>query len=312
MNNLTLKLLEHRLKTLARLFISDFHYREARFIKTFGFRPDMTDPKTFNEKLMYRMVQSPVPHFTELADKVRARQIVRERVGSQYLVPLVGVWRHPEDIPLDIMPDRFVLKCSHDSGSAVVCRDRATHDFAATRRWLNYRLKRNMYNHSREWQYRHITPQIIAEALLDFSQDRCDGFTPENWRLHCFHGTPRFLEVEYMSDSGVRHSAIYDPAWNRLPVRMGYPALPVETAAPLCLQELLRVAATLTAGLDYCRADFYVCGGNILFSEFTLTPSNGREVFTPDEWDLEFGRHWQLAPQDIPTPDSVPDMAGRS
>jgi hypothetical protein len=291
-----LKYIEYRLRKAGCLFINDFRYRENRFVRTFGYRPDMTAPVTFNEKIMYRMLQPQDPTFTALSDKIQARRIVRQKLGSGYLVPLTGIWESTSEIPLDSLPDRFVLKCSHDSGSTVICRDKKTHDFAATFRKLNFHLKRNLYYLSREWQYRDIPPVIMCEEYIDLSHEQYEGFTPDVWHVHCFGGKPRFLEVEFVSRAGVRHSGIYDTAWSRLPVKMTYPGIPLNPPAPPRLPELLSAAATLSAGIDYCRLDFYMSREHIWFSEFTLSPSNGREVFTPAEWDIKFGRYWQLPP----------------
>lgn len=298
MDRYTLKYIEYLFKKIGSLFVNDFRYREHRYVRQFGYRPDMVRPVTFNEKIMYRMLNNHIPGYTALSDKVQARCVVRQKLGSKYLVPLIGVWDSTEDIPLKALPDRFVLKCSHDCGSTIVVQDKNTHDFAATFRKLNFHLKRNMYYVSREWQYRYIVPRIMCEEYIDVSDTRHGCFMPDVWRVHCFDGTPRFLEVEYLSDTGVRYSGVYDPGWTRLPVEMGYPGITENYPAPLALPEMLHAASTLSHGLDYCRMDFYLSGdNNLYFSEFTLSPSNGREVFTPYDWDIAFGLHWNVPPR---------------
>jgi hypothetical protein len=297
MNRYFLKRIEYRLKKFGSLLVNDHRYREHRFVRLFGYRPDMQHPVTFNEKIMHRMLQPHETRYTLLSDKLRARHIVKQALGDACLVPLLGVWVTTKEIPLDSLPDRFVLKCSHDSGSAVVVHDKKTHNFAATFRKLNFHLKRNMYYVSREWQYRYITPRVMCEAYVDTSDMKRESFTPVMWRVHGFDATPRFIEVEYLNDAGERHSGVYAPDWQRLPVTMGYPDITENYPPPPVLAEMLRMATILTAGLDYCRLDLYVSGGHIWFSEFTLSPSNGREVFTPAEWDTEFGRFWRIPPQ---------------
>ncbi|WP_049849616.1 ATP-grasp fold amidoligase family protein [Trabulsiella odontotermitis] len=294
MTNYTLKYIEYLLKKFSCLFISDYHYRKNRFVRNFGYCPDMQHPITFNEKLMYRALQPHDPTFTAMADKIQARQIVRKKLGCEYLVPLVGIWDTTEEIPLDSLPDRFVLKCNHDAGSTVVCRGKNTHDFAATFRKLNFCLKRNMYYTTREWQYKNISPVIMCEEYIDTSHTQYQGYTADVWHVHCFHGKPHFLEVEFLNAAGVRHSGIYDPQWSRQQVEMGYPGIPINPPVPGKLAIMLGAAATLAARLDYCRIDFYLSGDNLYFSEFTLIPANGRRGFLPDYWDIEFGNLWRL------------------
>lgn len=100
----TLKYLEYQIKKLRYLIVSDEQYRRKWFIRNFGFQPDMTEPRTFNEKIMYRMLMTPDPLFTRLADKLQAREFVRQQAGEQYLVPLFGVYRHISEIDGAVCP----------------------------------------------------------------------------------------------------------------------------------------------------------------------------------------------------------------
>ncbi|QIU92597.1 ATP-grasp fold amidoligase family protein [Yokenella regensburgei] len=295
MGRYAVKKIEYLFKKIRCLFVSDFRYRKFHFMQKFGYQPDMLHPKSFNEKIMYRMLQPCDIRYTVMSNKLFAREIVSELIGDKFLVPLLGVWDTVRDIPLNDLPNCFVLKCNHDCGSTIIVNDKKTHDFSATFQKLRFHLKRNMYYVSRERQYQNISPKIMCEEYLDFSNTQYKGFTSDVWRVHCFDGTPRFLEVEYISNTGSRHSGIYDPEWRRLPLEMGYPGIAEDYPAPQTLSEMLCAAVILSSNFDYCRIDFYLCGdSNVYFSEFTFSPSNGREEFTPQEWDFVFGRHWDL------------------
>ncbi|WP_159282865.1 ATP-grasp fold amidoligase family protein [Rahnella variigena] len=293
--NYVLKYFEYLLKRLCHYFITDRNYREYRFYRDFKFRPNKVSPKTFNEKIMYRMLmQRSNPIFTQLADKYQARAWVREHAGSQYLIPLCGIFSHADKINFSLLPKKFVLKCNHDCGSVVICLDKEKFDKYQACKKLAFRMKRNQYYSSREWQYRDIKPRIMCEEYVDLSDEWFDGYRADIYRVHCFEGRPVWLEVEYVEFTGIRHSCIYDITWTLQPVLMGYPNPAVSIPAPLRLPELLDVATKLTQGIDYCRADFYVTYEQILFSEFTFSPSNGREIFTPQSWDQEFGKLWKI------------------
>ncbi|EGI6181768.1 glycosyltransferase [Salmonella enterica subsp. houtenae serovar 51:z4,z23:-] len=290
----TLKYIEYQMKKIRYLFVSDEKYRRKRFVQYFGVHPDMTSPRTFNEKIMYRMLMTPDPLFTRLADKLQARDFVRKQAGEQYLVPLFGVFRHISEIDIKVFPAQFVLKCNHDSGSVIICHDKKQFNLKETFRKLSFCMKRNMYYTTREWQYRDIKPRILCEEYITRAPAKVGGYQADIYRVHCFDGNPVWIEVEYIDQYDRRYSGIYDCNWNMLPVCMGYPNPDVLQPVPEKFHELLRVAEKLTAGIDYCRADFYLTESRIFFSEFTFSPSNGRETFTPHDWDYTFGSYWQL------------------
>lgn len=292
------KYFEYFSKRVRYLFVNNKRYREKRFVNDFGRAPDMSEPRTFNEKIMYRMLEKNKSlQLTKMADKYQARKLVSQMVGEEYLVPLLKVYNSVNDIDFAKLPERFVLKCTHDSGSVVICKDKQSFDEKYAKSKLRFCMKRNMYYTTREWQYKDIPPRILCEEYVDLSVESNAGFYPEIYRVHCFEGCPVWIEVEYVDIRGARYSEIYDPEWTPQPLLMGYPNPGVKMRAPYRLGELLSLSSRLTSGLDYCRADFYMTRHKLYFSEFTFSPSNGREVFTPDVWDLKFGEQWVLNPK---------------
>ncbi|HHT2664596.1 TPA: ATP-grasp fold amidoligase family protein [Citrobacter freundii] len=274
--------------------MSNEKYRRKRFIQDFGFEPDMKNPQTFNEKIMYRMLMTEEPLFTSLADKLQARIFVQQQIGDKYLVPLLGVYNDVSEIDISALPSQFVLKCNHDSGSAIICHDKKFFDVKQSQQKLAFCMKRNMYYSTREYQYRDIEPRILCEKYIPPSKKNSEGYSTDVCRIHCFDGNPGWFEVEYLDQYNRRSSGIYDKNWNILPVCMGYPNPDSFQPVPDNIKELLEVANKLTNKIDYCRVDFYLTGNEIFFSEFTFSPSNGREIFTPQDWDYIFGNYWQL------------------
>ncbi|WP_431295597.1 ATP-grasp fold amidoligase family protein [Rahnella sp. PAMC 25559] len=244
---------------------------------------------------MYRMLSVTQPTiFTQLADKYKARDRIKQLVGDKYLVNLLHVYSKVEDIDFSALPEQFVLKCNHDCGSVVVCDNKENLDKVLTINKLRFFMKRNQYYVSREWQYRDITPKVICEEFVDLSGTRTLGYRADMYRVHCFNGKPKWLEVEYTDVAGKRYTCIYDTSWALQPVLMRYPNTRRLIPAPLQLPELLYISGKLTFDIDYCRVDFYLTHDRILFSEFTFAPSNGREIFTPQIWDYKFGVSWEI------------------
>ena len=71
---------------------------------------DMDHPKTFNEKNNWRKIYDRKQIYTAMVDKYLLKNVIAERAGSQYAIPLIGVWDDPRDIDWNSMPDQFVLK----------------------------------------------------------------------------------------------------------------------------------------------------------------------------------------------------------
>lgn len=266
-----------------RRFLSRLGWVEWVYRWKFGRSPDYQNPRTFNEKLGWRRLYDHNPLYTILTDKIAVRDYVRERVGENVLIPCFGVWDKAADIPFDALPDRFVLKCNHECGFVVLCRDRAALNQQYTRAQLATRLRMNYYYRCREWPYRYIQPRIMAEKLLT---DHHDG-EPIDYKIHCFGGVPQFISV-YKNRHSHPVCANYSPDWELSPfITTGYRAEGV-FPRPNQLKRMLEIAVSLSRGLYYCRVDLYEVQEQVYFGELTLLPAAGLLVFSPDSYD----RHW--------------------
>ena len=127
---------------------------------------DLEHPKTFNEKLQWLKIHDHNPLYITLVDKYDVKQYVAERIGNDHIIPTYGVWDKFEDICFDELPDKFVLKTTHDSGSVVICKDKEQLNKESARKKLSRSLKRNYFYKMREWPYKSVKPRIIAEKLM--------------------------------------------------------------------------------------------------------------------------------------------------
>ncbi|MBE4916055.1 glycosyl transferase [Enterobacter cloacae complex sp. P6RS] len=289
-----LKYTEYLIRKCRSYFMTDLNFHTAKLKKTSGITPDIKSPTTLSEKICHRLVYDHNNLYTMLADKLAVREYVASRTTRVKAVPLIGVYRRFSHIDFSILPDQFVLKCNHDSGSTIICTNKNQFNYRQARKKLTLALKKNLYYTTREWQYKNITPVILCEPYVDLFNNADRNSTPEMLRIHCFHGVAHYVEADFTDDRGREFINVYDRHWNLQPFQMEYPNTPVAPGEPKLFREALLAAQELAKGLDYCRVDLMLKSDEIYFSEITLSPKRGKLRITPLEWDTKLGDIWQL------------------
>lgn len=274
--------------------MTDLNFHTAKLKKTSGITPDIKSPTTLSEKICHRLVYDHNNLYTMLADKLAVREYVASRTTRVKVVPLIGVYRRFSHIDFSILPDQFVLKCNHDSGSTIICTNKNQFNYRQARKKLTLALKKNLYYTTREWQYKNITPVILCEPYVDLFNNADRNSTPEMLRIHCFHGVAHYVEADFTDDRGREFINVYDRHWNLQPFQMEYSNTPVAPGEPKLFREALLAAQELAKGLDYCRIDLMLKSDEIYFSEITLSPKRGKLRISPLEWDTKLGDIWQL------------------
>jgi hypothetical protein len=259
----------------------------------FGKFVDFKNPKTFNEKIQWLKIYGNLQKYTNLADKYEVRKHIAKTIGEKYLIPMIGVWDKFEDIDFEKLPNQFVLKCTHDSGSVVICTDKTTFNIKETQNKLNKRLKRNFYDESREIQYKNIKPRIICEKYM---VDECKTELSE-YRIFCFNGMPKIIfRNNSIPPKIITSRNIYDAEWNYIPASVGYPTDPnLIIAKPEKLDEMLDLAKILSKNIPHVRVDFYLIRNEIYFGELTFAHANGLQKFEPEEFALQMGKWIELS-----------------
>ncbi len=262
-------------------FIPDESYVRICYRIQMGKRLELDPPRTFNEKLQWLKLHDRRPEQTRWVDKYEVRKFIAETAGEEHLFPLLGVWDRAEDVDWAALPERFVLKCTHDSGGTVICRDKRRFDVRAARRKLAAALKRNYYWAGREWAYKNVRPRIIAEPLMVDES----GTELKDYKFFCFDGEPRLIQVDF--DRFVDHKRnLYDLDWRYQPFRLMYPTEPARAISkPVNLDEVLAFVRRITPKVPFMRTDLYLIGARIYFGEFTLHHGGGAENFTPASYD---------------------------
>lgn len=273
-------------------WMPDRAYLSALWLAYYHKKLDWKNPKSFNEKIQWLKTNDRNPLYPVLADKFAVRQYISDTIGEDYLIPLVGgPWNSFDEIDFAALPERFVLKTTHDSGGVVICPDKAAFDHAQAKEKIEKSLRRNYYWGGREWPYRDISPRIIAEAYME-NESRGELL---DYKFMMFGGEHRCAFVcSNRFLGGKLNVTFFDPAWNRMPFERHYRADTQPFARPACYDEMIRVSRRLSEGLPFVRVDLYEIGGRVYCGEMTLYPGSGMETFQPEEWDYRLGEWLDL------------------
>ena len=255
--------------------------------KKMGYRLDLDNPQTFNEKLQWLKLYDRKPVYTIMADKYRAREYITEHVGAEYVVPLYGVWDNVADVDFSNLPDQFVIKCNHDCGGLSICRDKAKFDFEQSKMLLRKSIIKNYYYASREWQYKNIKPVVLAEKLLDNS----DGSPLVEYDFFCFNGKVKIVTCCWGDrDKGnIHYNDYYNENFERLEISCNYPKSDKVFEKPELFDEMKNIAETLAGDRAFLRVDIYICDNKPFVGEMTFHHWGGKGLFEPKGWDKTLG-----------------------
>lgn len=251
--------------------------------------PRLVRPRRFTEKMLLRMMFDRRPELPVLADKSRVRDYVASRIGEEYLPRMYHLTADPQTIPFDLLPDRFVVKPTHGSQWVRVVTDKANLDRAELIATCNGWLGENYHGVTREWGYRHVTPRILVEELID------DGnrITPHDYKCFVYNGRVEFIHV-VMSRFIKKSHLVVTPDWVAVDVSWPTCGERVQTPPPPHLQQMLEAATRLSEGFDFMRVDFYDTAERLVLGELTATAGAASEHFKPDSFDHVLGKPWKL------------------
>lgn len=271
--------------------LPDYIYIHILWRKSMNYGLNLKDPQSYNEKLQWLKLYHRNPIYPTLVDKFSVKQWVSDKIGEEYIVRTLDVYDDVDSIQMDNLPDQFVLKCTHDSGSTVICRDKATFDFDACKKKLDRALHTDYYLSAREWPYKKVRRRIMAEEYLG------DGSTELfDYKFFVFNGQVKFFKVDY--NRWHKHGAKY---YNRDSEGIGCeeslcPYYPYPLVLSDKVPEMMKLAEQIGAGFPHIRVDFYDVGGAVKFGECTFYPTGGFGSFTDDKWDYIFGKELVLTP----------------
>lgn len=271
-------------------YISDEIFIKCQYFIFTHKRLNIKNPVSYNEKIQWLKLYDRRPEYSSLADKYEVKRIASSVLGKEHIIPTIGIYNSFNDIDFDVLPEKFVMKSTHDSGGIVICQDKSKLDINKTKKFLNKHLKRNYYWHSREWAYKNIKPRIIIEPyMVDDSETEL-----KDYKIFCFDGVAKLIQVDYGRFKKHMRN-LYTTDWRYLAAQIKYPKNSEhQIEKPSCLEELIRCAEKMSAGLIHARVDFYIINNIPILGEVTLNHGSGYEKFTPEEFGIEMGSFMHL------------------
>lgn len=263
--------------------LPDRLYLSLLFRLRTGERLNLKNPITYNEKIQWLKLNDRNPVYTQLVDKYEVKKYIEKEFGQEYLIPLIGVWNTFDEIDFSKLPNQFVLKCTHDSGGVIICKDKSKLDLKKVKKKLDKCLKRNYFYLSREWPYKQVIPRIICEEFIDNEGKEIDDF-----KIMCFNGEPRLIQHHQNRTTNYTLD-FYDINWNKTDITQGVPNSLYASKKPDKLNEMLEISKKISDNTSLCRVDFYYLDNKIYFGEVTYYPTSGFTLFENKQDDILIG-----------------------
>ena len=266
--------------------LNDEYYLKLLFPLKTNYKLDLSNPKTYNEKLQWLKLYYRKPIMTQIVDKYEAKEYARKIIGDEHIIESYGVWDSFDKINFDSLPDKFVLKTTHDQGGVVIVTNKNTFDKKAAKEKIERHLKFEHYYLTREWPYKNVKPRLKAEALLvnDKVGDLYD------YKFYCFHGEPRLMYISHGRQSDTKYFDFFDMQFNRLDIsRPSFSQSDIDYTIPETWELMKELAKKLSTGFPHLRVDFYCVEGKVYLGELTFFQGGGMMPFKPAKWDNILG-----------------------
>ncbi len=272
---------------------SDKRYLELLFKLRMGYSIDWNKPKTFNEKLNWLKLYDHNPLYTNLVNKDTVKSFVANKIGAEYVIPTIAKWNQLEDVNIEALPNRFVIKTTHGGGNegVYICKDKSRFDKSDFTRWYHKAMRQDLYKSSREWPYKNVPKQLICEPYIE---DKATGEL-RDYKFFCFNGEVKALFVA--TERQTRKEPFFnffDQDYFPLPIKQGHPVSPLIPPKPACFAEMKRVASSLSHDLTHVRIDLYEANSRVYFGEMTFYHFGAVVPFEPQDWDFKFGEWIKL------------------
>lgn len=272
-----IKSIVYRLINSGKIPLSDAAYLKILFYLYEGYMLNLNKPQSLKEKMQWLKLHDRNPLYTQLVDKYEVRKYIANEIGEKHLVKNYGVWDHFDEIDFKKLPEKFVLKCTHNSSAPIICKDISTFDYNLAKRIIEKQLSNNYFWSGREWPYLNVKSRIIAEELLENN----DGTPLADYKFYCYGGEPRYFMYSLGEAEHKVRNHKFDMKCNSIDYLFKEKTnLDIsEIKLPSNLYEMIDLVKTLCKGLcadsQHVRLDFYNVNGKIYFGEVTYYSNSG-------------------------------------
>lgn len=278
-----------------KMIWKDEGYLRILYLLFYGKKLDLKNPSNYSMKMQWLKLYYRKTIFTQMVDKYAVKKIVSDQIGSEHVIPCYGIWNSFDEIDFDNLPDKFCLKCTHDSGSYVICKDKTTFDKTAAKEKLERNLKKNFFFEFREWPYKNVKARILAEKY----EPSLGNINSVEYKLTCCNGEVKAITVcggIPHSDFSLRSNDTFTKDWQRQDWYAYYKPKGGDIKKPVQMEEIIALSEKLSKGIPYVRVDWYIINDKPYFGEFTFYTWAGFLRFTPEIWDYRIGE-WITLPE---------------
>ena len=254
---------------------------------------NLKNPQRYTEKMQWYKLYYRDPVMTTCVDKYSVRQYVKDRIGDSFLTKLYQVCSAPEEISFEQLPEKFIIKTTNGSGTNIICTDKSKLDRHAVINTLTEYMSRPAISAGREWAYNNVKNRIVVEELLEDPNNRYGGVN--DYKLMCFSGKVYCIVVDVARFTNHKRN-FYTPDWKRIDAVSDHDNFEPDIDAPTGLAKMIQIAEKLSAPFPHVRVDLYSVSGHIYFGELTFYPWSGYVQYTPDQFDFDLGKEFELRP----------------
>ncbi len=267
--------------------MNDQLYITRIYSSIFEKKINLKNPKTFSEKIQWLKLYDRSDRYTKMVDKYEVKEYVKNLISEEYLIPTIGIYDSWNQINFKKLPNQFVIKCTHDSGGVVICKDKKSFNMISAKKKIMKSMNKNYYYSGREWPYKNVKPRIIIEP---FMKNGDDGDL-NDYKFYCFNGIPKYCQV--ITDRSTNECIdFFDMKWNHqefVGLTPGCINSNKKIEQPINFEKMKEIATKLAKDIRFVRIDFYEANGKLFFGEITFYPASGFGKFTPDIWNEKLG-----------------------
>lgn len=276
--------------------MSDEKYLKKEFKLRMGYNLDLQNPQTFNEKLQWLKLYDRNSEYTKMVDKYEVKKYVSNIIGKEYIIPTLGIYNNFNEIDFDKLPNQFVIKCTHDSGGIIICKDKNNLDIKKAKKKINTFLNRKYFYIHREWPYKNVKPRIIIEKYME------DKHIKElrDYKFFCFNGKPKIMYISDNSHRDNQHCCFFDINYNKLNIkRKDYKEFEQNIEKPHNFNKMIEFSKKLSKNIPHVRVDWYEINNKLYFGELTFYTCSGFIPFETEEWNYKMGEMLELPEKKI-------------